>query len=143
VRTKAVLRKTMSNAAQMPALARTAALNLVERYERHTGSRMAAYEIVATTVGTSASWLRKFIKGYEAKEPGLTVGWNLIAHHQAVYNRVCVRVNELEAKEAAKDAAITEQINAVIASHPGLAAGAKATEGSGEEVAATPEGEPQ
>jgi hypothetical protein len=78
----------MSTAAITSALTRSAANSLVERAERQTGSRMAAYVTVAQTVGTSADWLRKFINGTEAKEPKWTVGWNLLDQ----YNRVCNRV---------------------------------------------------
>lgn len=49
---------------------------------------MAAYEQVAQTVGTSASWIRKFIKGYEAKEPRATLYENIRASYEAYCNRV-------------------------------------------------------
>jgi hypothetical protein len=88
----------MSNAASTMALTRSAANALVERAERQTGSRMAAYAQVAQTVGTSADWIRKFINGSEAKEPRWSVGWNLISH----YNKVCDRVEqEIETERAA------------------------------------------
>ncbi len=76
-------------------LSRNAAMALVEREERRTGSRMVAYEIVAQTVGTSAEWLRKFISSNAAKEPRVTVGFNLIL----VYRRVCNRVERAEEAE--------------------------------------------
>lgn len=79
------------------ALTRSAAHALVDRAERQTGSRMAAYQMVAATVGTSADWLRKFINGSQAKEPRWSVGWNLLDH----YNRVCARVEqEIEAERS-------------------------------------------
>ncbi|SFL18060.1 hypothetical protein [Methylorubrum salsuginis] len=34
---------------------------LVKHAERRTGSRMLAYEAVGRTIGTTASWVRKFI----------------------------------------------------------------------------------
>jgi hypothetical protein len=80
----------MSSAAITSALTRSAAYSLVERAERQTGSRMAAYVMVAQTVGTSAEWLRKFINGSEAKEPTWTIGWNLLDH----YNKICNRVEQ-------------------------------------------------
>jgi hypothetical protein len=49
---------------------------------------MAAYEQVAQTVGTSAGWIRKFIKGYEAKEPRATLYENIRASYEAYCNRV-------------------------------------------------------
>lgn len=98
----------MMSTAPSTAFTRTVANALVERAERQTGSRMAAYEMVAQTVGTSASWLRKFIKGHEAKEPGWTTGWNILDQ----YNRICDRVDaEIEA-ERAKILALKEKIDA-------------------------------
>lgn len=78
----------MSNSATTLSLTRSRVNALVERAERQTGSRMAAYEVVAQTVGTSAGWLRKFIKGYEAKEPRATIYENIRAHYEAFCNRV-------------------------------------------------------
>jgi hypothetical protein len=78
----------MSTAATTP---RSAAQFLVERAERQTGSRMVAYEMVAQTVGTSADWIRKFVNGTGAKEPGWTIGWNLIEHCNRV---LCTRVEQ-------------------------------------------------
>ncbi|MCG5246939.1 hypothetical protein [Methylorubrum extorquens] len=34
---------------------------LVRHAERRTGSRMLAYEVVGRTIGTTASWVRKFV----------------------------------------------------------------------------------
>jgi hypothetical protein len=87
---------------------RNVANALVERAERQTGSRMAAYEMVAQTVGTSSSWLRKFIKGQEAKEPGWTTGWNILDQ----YSRICDRVEAEIETERAKILALKEQIDA-------------------------------
>jgi hypothetical protein len=116
----------MSTAAATSSLTRTAAQFLVERAERQTGSRMAAYHKVAQNIGTSADWLRKFIKGSEAKEPGWTVGWNLIEH----CNRVLCTCVELEMeKERSRietlkrelDAA-TSAVNRVVATAQGAQA---------------------
>lgn len=61
--------------------ARAAAKALVEREHRITLSKMVAYDRVASSVGVSAGWLRKFVGGYEAK-PDLTVGFNILALHE-------------------------------------------------------------
>ena len=90
------------------ALTRNVANALVERAERQTGSRMAAYEMVAQTVGTSSSWLRKFITGQEAKEPGWTTGWNILDQ----YSRICDRVEAEIETERAKFLALKEKIDA-------------------------------
>jgi len=68
---------------------------LVDRAERKTGSRMAAYEAVAKAVGASPGWLRKLIKGYEAKEPRATIYENIRAQYEALCSRV-ERENELD-----------------------------------------------
>ena len=90
------------------AFTRNVANAFVERAERQTGSRMAAYEMVAQTVGTSSSWLRKFIKGQEAKEPGWTTGWNILDQ----YSRICDRVEAEIETERAKILALKEKIDA-------------------------------
>jgi hypothetical protein len=97
----------MSTAATTP---RSAAQFLVERAERQTGSRMVAYEMVAQTVGTSADWIRKFVNGTGAKEPGWTIGWNLIEHCNRV---LCTRVEQEIDKERSKAEALKREIDAV------------------------------
>lgn len=103
----------MTNAADMTALTRSAAADWVSREERRTGSRMVAYEIVAQTVGTSASWLRKFLSDRdEAKQPNWAVGWNILA----AYSRICERVERAADNERAITRALQRQIDAVTAS---------------------------
>jgi hypothetical protein len=94
---------------EVTALTRSAANFLVERAERQTGSRMAAYESVASTVGTSASWLRKFIKGDEAKQPGWITGWNILDQ----YSRICDRVEAEIETERTRILALKGQFDAV------------------------------
>lgn len=97
----------MSIAATTP---RIAAQFLVERAERQSGSRMVAYEMVAQTVGTSADWLRKFVNGTGAKEPGWMVGWNLIEHCNRV---LCTRVEREIDQERSKMETLKREIDAV------------------------------
>lgn len=108
MRAKSVRKSPMSTA-PTAAFTRSVASALVERAERQSGSRMAAYEMVAQTIGTSASWVRKFVTGRdEVKEPGWTVGWNILDQ----YNRICSRVEaEIEA-ERAKILALKDEIDA-------------------------------
>jgi hypothetical protein len=114
----------MSIAATTSTLTRLAAHSLVERAERQTGSRMAAYHMVAQTVGTSAEWLRKFINGREAKEPGWTTGWNILDQ----YDRLCERVEaELEI-ERTKILALKRQIDAATSPVTRMAQTAQAAE---------------
>jgi hypothetical protein len=81
---------------------------LVERAERHVGKRMDAYDIVARSIGTSSGWLRKFIAGREAKEPGWATGWNIVDQ----YRRMCSRVEAEIETERAKYLALKEIIDA-------------------------------
>jgi hypothetical protein len=69
---------------------RAQANELVARAERTTGSRMAAYEQVARTVGASSGWIRKFVRGYEAKEPRATLYENI----KASYDALCARIEQ-------------------------------------------------
>lgn len=100
-------------------ISRGAAAALVDREERRTGSRMVAYEIVAQTVGTSAEWLRKFISSNGAKEPRMTVGFNLIH----VYRQVCDRVEQAGDREKK----LKEDIDAALESAGLLVGSAKGT----------------
>lgn len=110
VRTKNVLRSTMTKAGEMTALTRSAAASLVDREERRTGSRMAAYEAVAAMIGASPAWIRSFVDG-RAKQPGWITGWNILA----VYGRICARIERAEELERAKATAIKGRIDAVLA----------------------------
>lgn len=89
-------------------LARSVAAALVDREERRIGSRMVAYEVVAQTVGTTASWLRSFLSTNGAKEPGFVIGLNLIE----AYRRVCERVEQAGDRERQ----LKENVNAALES---------------------------
>lgn len=70
-------------------LTRSAVSALVDREERRTGSRMTAYEHVAQTVGTSSSWVQKFLsRSNEVKEPRMTLFHNIREHYEALCSRV-------------------------------------------------------
>lgn len=88
-------------------ISRSAALALVEREERRLGSRMLAYETVSRTVGMSSDWLRKFVSN-NVKEPGLTVGFNLIV----AYRRICERAE----RAAEQERQLRDEIDAFMAS---------------------------
>lgn len=83
--------QSMRNAAEMSDIARQAASALVDRQERNTGSRMAAYENVGSMIGASGSWVRRFVGGGEA---GLSfpVGLNILS----VFERWMDREIEIE-----------------------------------------------
>lgn len=75
------------SATDMQERARPFARALVEHQERRTGSRMAAYEGVASWVGVSSSWLRKLI-GRQNVDLGAHEFFNLAS----VYRSVCERI---------------------------------------------------
>jgi hypothetical protein len=85
---KFVRRKPMS-AAALTSTTRSALGALVERETRRVGSRTLAYEIVAQSVGSSSSWIRKFLsKSVEVKEPRITLFQNIRANYENLCNRV-------------------------------------------------------
>lgn len=102
-------------------ISRSATIALVRREERNTGSRMAAYDRVSQMIGMSAEWVRAFSSG-RLKEPGLTVGFNLMM----IYRNVCERVE----KAAEQERIIREQIDAALASIGVMVEGAAAQAGS-------------
>lgn len=88
VEPKAVGKSKMISTAQVTGIARTQASELFEDAKRKTGSKMIAYENVAKAVGVSPGWFRKFVKGYEAKEPKASVYENILANYEAFCKRV-------------------------------------------------------
>lgn len=80
----------MSTAA-LNSLTRSALGELVDREEQRVGSRMLAYSNVAKAVGSSSSWIRKFIAhSTEVKEPRITLFQNIRVH----YDNLCSRVEQ-------------------------------------------------
>jgi hypothetical protein len=88
-------------------ISRSAAVALVDREWRRSGSRMVAYDRVSQMIGMSSEWVRAFTGG-RLKEPGLTVGFNLMM----IYRSVCERVEQA----AEHERQIREQIDAALAS---------------------------
>ncbi len=103
---------------EMEERARPVARALVEHHERLTGSRMAAYEGVASWIGVSSSWLRKLI----GRQPSTALGAHEYINLVSAYRSVCERVEAAGKNERAK-AAILRGIttDAVVASHLGMA----------------------
>lgn len=118
----------MSMAANNAALSRSAAEFLVDRAERQTRSRMVAYQVVAGKVGATPDWLRKFIKGQEAKEPKWTIGWNLIEH---CYEMLCTRVEQELDEERSKIETLKREIDAAISPFNRMVASAERAQAPG------------
>lgn len=82
---------------------------LVERQERVTGSKMTAYDDIASAIGASSSWLRDFIGRSPRVNPDLQVGWNIITQ----YRKWCARIEKEIENERALIAALRGPIDAV------------------------------
>jgi hypothetical protein len=78
----------MTTATETMEMARPLAAALVERMERQFGSRMAAYERVASVVGVSPSWLRKLL----GRQPGLTLEAHEFFNIASAYRSLCARI---------------------------------------------------
>jgi len=99
----------MSTAA-LTSTTRSALGALVERETRRTGSRTLAYEIVAQSVGSSSSWIRKFLsKSEEVKEPRITLFQNI----RASYENLCSRVEQENRNDEQRLMLIKGEIDAV------------------------------
>jgi len=70
---------------------------------------MAAYEQVARTVGTSSGWIRKFVRGYEAKEPRATLYENI----KASYDALCARIETDNRADEMRLKALRGSLNAI------------------------------
>jgi hypothetical protein len=109
VLSKSARKKAMS-AAALNSITRSALGALVEREERRTGSRMVAYEVVAQTIGASASWVRAFLAKSEAvKEPRITLFQNI----RASYENLCSRVEQENRADELRLKLIKGEIDAV------------------------------
>jgi hypothetical protein len=104
-------RKKAMSAAALTSITRSALGALVEREERRTGSRMIAYEIVAQTIGASASWVRAFLgKSEGVKEPRITLFQNI----RASYENLCNRVEQENRHDEYRLRLIKGELNAVV-----------------------------
>jgi hypothetical protein len=103
-------RKKAMSAAALNSITRSALGALVEREERRTGSRMVAYEVVAQTIGASASWVRAFLGKSEAvKEPRITLFQNI----RASYENLCSRVEHENRADELRLKLIKGEIDAI------------------------------
>ncbi len=68
---------------------------LVRRSEQQTGSRMLAYESVARRIGSTPSWIRKFLGNQPVAEPSYSVVHNIIA----AYHDACQHWDDVAAEE--------------------------------------------
>lgn len=100
----------MSTANASTQYTRSALGAMVDREVQRVGSRTAAYEIVAQTIGSSSSWVRKFLsKSEEVKEPRITLFENI----RASYANLCARVEHENELQRAANAALKEKLDAI------------------------------
>lgn len=109
--------KSMS-VAEITSLSRSAAAALVEREEHNSGSRTAAYEIVAAMVGMSPSWLRQFI----ANRPGVKLSLPAALNIRQQYGRLCSRIEADAAVKRSRAMALRMEIDAAHQSGLGVVA---------------------
>lgn len=113
-------KKPMSNTAELSGMPRSTIALWVHREEHLTGSRMAAYQNIAATVGTSADWIRRFYRGDAAvKEPGWALGCNIIEN----YKRVCERFERAEQAEAEQAANLKREMHEATARYSRMVEG--------------------
>ena len=104
---------------------------MVDREVQRVGSRTAAYEIVAQTIGASSSWVRKFLsKSQEVKEPRLTLFENI----RASYTNLCERVEHENELQRAANAALKEKLDAITQGTVGTPQAPARTRAGAEEV---------
>lgn len=105
-----IAREKKMSAAALTSTTRSALAALVEREQRRTGSRTLAYEIVARSVGSSSSWVRKFLaRSEEVKEPRITLFQNI----RASYENLCSRVEQENRADELRLKLIKGEIDAV------------------------------
>lgn len=115
------------SAAALNTITRSALGALVDREERRTGSRTVAYEIVAQSVGSSSSWVRKFLaRSEEVKEPRITLFQNI----RASYENLCSRVEQENRNDEQRLRLIKGEIDAITEGFAaqGVAQGSASTE---------------
>lgn len=78
----------MISSAQINGHAKLEAGELFDNARKKSGSKMLAYAEIASAIGVSPGWFRKYINGYEAKEPKATVYENIRAAYADFCNRV-------------------------------------------------------
>lgn len=89
---KTLGRKRTMNATQALDDAKPVLRGLVQRAERATGSKMAAYDIVARELKASASWIRKALGNQPVAFPA-----HVYLNMMAAYDAACARM-EAEAQ---------------------------------------------
>lgn len=83
---------------------------IVSAKERALGSRMLAYERLATKLGRSPTWIRKVL----GRAPDVTVGLHDALNIRAAYERLCSTVSAAADAQAAENNRLREEIHAAL-----------------------------
>ena len=108
MRTIFARKRTMQTAADFMQQAQPRLDGLVGRATRASGSRMHAYSDVARGIGTSASWVRKMLRG----EP-VALHAHTFANIMARYDEACARIEHEAAIERERFYALGRVADAV------------------------------
>ncbi len=119
----------MTSATETVDRVRPFAAALVERAERQTGSRMAAYERVASTVGVSDGWLRKLI----GRQPDIGLAAWQYLNIVSAYRGLCERIEAEAEHERARAAALRRQADEAYFGAMGVVASEARPQGRGED----------
>lgn len=118
------------SAAALMSTTRSALGAMVEQEARRVGSRTVAYERIAQTVGTSASWVRKFLAGSpEVKEPRIGLFLNI----RQAYGNLCERIEQQNRSDELRLRSLKDGLNEITSGFSAEgAAQAKASMATGE-----------
>lgn len=121
--------KSKMSSAALTFATKSALKLLIERETRAVGSRTVAYENVAKIIGTSSSWIRKFIT-YDDKvaAPRVPLFQNIAAY----YDSICTRVEQEQQKERDQIAKLRDELHAFDTGANRLVAGQVRAETTGE-----------
>jgi hypothetical protein len=94
------------------ATTRTALALLVAIEQRHTGKKEVAYENVAQLIGSSSSWVQKFIRDSGEVKPPCAP---LLLRISAAYTDLCIRVEQQNKRDENRLRDLKGKIDAVAA----------------------------
>ena len=117
----------MMTAADTAEQARPFVVAIVDGAERRSGSRMAAYDTAARSIGVTASWIRKLI----GRQP-LTIEHHEFMNIALAYRTLCERIEAEAERERQTLAALKGRADAALEGGAGLVAREARPPGRGE-----------
>jgi hypothetical protein len=127
MRAKTFRKRTMTTAEDTIEKARPFVLALVQREERNSGSRMAAYERVASLVGVNPSWLRKLL----GRQPGIVLAAHELINISSAYRSLCERIEAEAERERRLAAVMRKQADEILEGDLGMVVGEAPTTSNG------------